>query len=469
MENLDNSLDLEIKSLLLSRRTTNALINNGITTVRDLVVLTEEDIANLRGIGETGLKELSDKIYEVTENGWRPPVKPVLELHEWLTEHIKDRNLDLLEQNFGLLNGEPIKAAELAVIFGITTSRTGQILANCRDKLKDAITNGDINPDIYARIKTYAKQDTPLDQITGLSTVYDNSAIALLYAESTGDFEIYVDGRLKTKWITSDVDKLRQNVDTALEWLSSQPGFVPIDELVRQSGVKKSLVLDLRPVKIDGDYIAYVDGYRKDGIDHAGVIRRIMTDKISPVTIDELIEKTGFEDRQVRALVSRMPGVVNVGNSVYALEEYGYSNKDTKELVFDYLKECNDVMHIKDITNYVMHRRVIEKDSVIAAISANPDLFTRLEDGYIALAEWGYEEAPRQNQRYEVPVRDAVLSVLSHTEPLTNREILERVMQKYGEKSTNSIVSIGVVTKKLLSEGIVKSLGSGTIGYFVLN
>lgn len=60
-----NELSTPIEELNLSARTANALINNEIRTVRDLVTLSEQDLRELKGFGSKALDEVKDKLAEL--------------------------------------------------------------------------------------------------------------------------------------------------------------------------------------------------------------------------------------------------------------------------------------------------------------------------------------------------------------------------------------------------------------------
>jgi len=60
-----NELNTPIEELNLSARTANALINNEIRTVRDLVTLSEQDLRELKGFGSKALDEVTDKLAEL--------------------------------------------------------------------------------------------------------------------------------------------------------------------------------------------------------------------------------------------------------------------------------------------------------------------------------------------------------------------------------------------------------------------
>ena len=58
-------LMMPIEELALSARTANALINNGIKTVRDLVMLSDSDLKDLKGFGTKALDEVKEKLTEL--------------------------------------------------------------------------------------------------------------------------------------------------------------------------------------------------------------------------------------------------------------------------------------------------------------------------------------------------------------------------------------------------------------------
>lgn len=64
-EDESNELNTPIEDLNLTARTANALINNEIRTVHDLVTLSEQDLRELKGFGSKALDEVKDKLAEL--------------------------------------------------------------------------------------------------------------------------------------------------------------------------------------------------------------------------------------------------------------------------------------------------------------------------------------------------------------------------------------------------------------------
>lgn len=60
-----SELNTPIEDLNLSARTANALVNNDIRTVHDLVTLSEQDLRELKGFGSKALDEVKDKLAEL--------------------------------------------------------------------------------------------------------------------------------------------------------------------------------------------------------------------------------------------------------------------------------------------------------------------------------------------------------------------------------------------------------------------
>ena len=461
----------KIVNLGLSPRTTNALTKSNINTVGDLLALTDKELLSLRGLGLKSFEEVSDIIGQIIDG--KATLKPeYYDLHDWIPLNLKERSARAVALNIGLYGNSPIKAIDIAERFGVTRSRIGQILDRAYIKLKTAIQKQDINPQTLARLQAFASKGTKLEDIQGLSNVYDSPAIAVLYAKLIDQIILYQNPNLTSNWIILPdmAPKYQAYIDTALKWLKKQPGFVDIFALSKQSKVPEKIIRNLSSVKIVGDDIALVNGYRKDGIDNAALVRETMLRNIKPMTMQEISEQTGIKMSILRGLIYRIPTVVNIGRSTFGLTDFGYSNKDTGEIVCDYLKACGEPVQIEDVIKHVLHYRVVDPDTVKAAIYNSPDL-SRLEDNFIALSEWGYEPASTKATKasYAVPAQDAIMSVLrSADRALSVREISEAIASEFGTRVTTTMVTIAAVLKKLVASGQVEQLGTVSTYYYRL-
>jgi DNA-directed RNA polymerase subunit alpha len=64
-DNTDGYLTTSIEDLNLTARTANALLNNNIRTVRDLVTISEQELKELKGFGSKAFDEVKDKLTEL--------------------------------------------------------------------------------------------------------------------------------------------------------------------------------------------------------------------------------------------------------------------------------------------------------------------------------------------------------------------------------------------------------------------
>ena len=75
-QELERKLNMSLAELELSVRATNCLESEGITTVRDLVIRTDEELLEVRNFGETTLREVKQKLTERGLNlGMKMPVR----------------------------------------------------------------------------------------------------------------------------------------------------------------------------------------------------------------------------------------------------------------------------------------------------------------------------------------------------------------------------------------------------------
>lgn len=464
MDDHSEYLKYQIADLNLSKRTFNALNENGICTIEKLLELSDDELVHLRGLGAKARDEITDAVSDLLSGSSKQ-----LELHEWMLENFNDRTRALVISNFGLESGVPIKATVLARNLNISRSRVGQILERSCDKLTGAIKTRRINPDIYERLNSYASCATRLPDIAGLSTVYNNGGVAIMYAKLFGTLEIYSDSRLKSEWLilSSLASEFKQSIDDAMEWLRCQPGFVNLKQFINESHIDERILRDLSSARIEDGNIALFNGFRKDGIDAAGIVREVLLKNVAPMKINEISEATGLSINQLRGLLYRVPTVVNVGPSTFALTDYGYSNRNNREIILDYLEECGRPMQLEDIIKYVLHYRSVDAKSVQTAVIVNPQDFTRLSDGYVALAKWGYASEATPHITYDVQVRDAIMEVLKNFDhPLSVRELTDAIIDQFGDQTTNSETSVGITAKSLSDEGFLDRLGTRTAYYY---
>ena len=113
---------------------------------------------------------------------------------------------------------------------------------------------------------------------------------------------------------------------------------------------------------------------------------------------------------------------------------------------------------------------MVKDSSVPAQLSTYTDIFTKLEDGYYALAAWGYDRVESvKGTRLEVPAKEAVISVLSESDDaMSPSDVLKAVISKYGNLSTNKAVTVSSVLVDLHKQGLLTKLGTDRAPFYQL-
>lgn len=452
----------ELADAYLSRRTINALKNNQIETLGDLCVLSDRELMDFRGLGKKGLTEIKRLIDEADKISIIPK-PPKEDLIDWIFNNIKAKHLVIVMELYGVLDDRPLTLSEIASTRNVSRERIRQIKNRVIEKIQHAIDAEKVDIDILDKITALAKEGAPIHGA-------QKAGMLGFLVEFTDQCTIVNIDALKSPWlIMCDMEEdLTRQVRDAVEWLEAQVGYVPIDQLSKQAHVSENLLRDLKRVDItDDDYIALTNSRGETIVNRDALVLNSMRENISPMSIQELVAKTGLPDGVIRGIVYRNQEIVNIGRSIYALKEFGYSDKDTKELAYDYLQECGEPRHISDIRSYILHHRMVGEKAIDAAIYTSPELFTRFSNGFVALADWGYQSDVKKRKVYEVPIREAILSVLKdHPErSLSNRDLSNEILKKYGDKASSAQVTVSAETQKLVEEGVIDRLGTST-GYF---
>lgn len=105
---------MKIEDLGLSIRSTNILKRNGITTVEELMLQSQEDLKSLKNMGPTALTEIINKKAEITERGLEDEegeseLQRLLREKEELQQVVKGKSTQVKQAKTKLaaLEGEP--------------------------------------------------------------------------------------------------------------------------------------------------------------------------------------------------------------------------------------------------------------------------------------------------------------------------------------------------------------------------
>jgi DNA-directed RNA polymerase specialized sigma subunit len=448
-----------------SRRTINALLRNGIVLLGDLQNYSFADLReNFTGMGLTSVQEVEAFLRNAAQAEY-------LELHDFLLKSIKQRHLEVFDSYYSLSNYSSKKTLEaVAQEYGVTRERIRQINKTVLEKVGRAIRAKLIKPDIELAI--FDNINSPLQAMPELSPVYNKQAVVRVYVDTEAlEIALYKNPRLNSEWVIDNDFNIESQVNRAVEALKAQIGPVKIDELAEEFSVTEKVLYDIRNTTISDGLIVLNTNKRATGNDLAFEIKDYMDKAVRPVTITEIANALNLTMNQTRGLIYRIPGVVNVGLSTYALSKYGYSGRSIIEIAAEFLAAEGEPAHIDRITSYVTKYRLVKDSSVPAQINASPEIFTRLDESFYALKEWGYEPTDSiQSTRLEVPAKDAVLDILSGSEvPMSPTDVLKAVIEKYGDRSTTKAVTVYSVLVNLHKHGKLTKLGTDRSPFYQMN
>ena len=469
----EEQLRVSVESLGLSARTTNALTNNGIHTLRELSELSFSDLSELRGLGAKGVSELSAfgiSAFTLRRGTVTYTRSESVSFQDYITSSLKERQLRIIERYYGLVG-----AASTLQIVGeeeqVTRERVRQIIKKTLVKIKKDIDSGRVYPSPKEALVVAAEELTPINALPELSSVYPDEAMALLFADIyPEEISIFKSPRLQNAWVVSDSDAMSAIVDRSYDALMQQVGPVHITELAKVHEIPEGVLYDFTGTTISNEFIVLSTNRRAMGVDRVYEITQLMDSTVRPMSVSEIAKHLGVNERIARSLLGRVPGVVNVGLSTYAMEKYGYSNKKTAEIIYELLTLEGEPVPMDRVIDYVQKYRTVSDGAVYGAISVESHLFSRLDDNYLALSEWGYEPAEQKVRKLEVSAVDAVMHVLERGEaPLSQGEILKRITATFGDKSTGSQVTVASVLKKLVESGVVRKLGTSRSPFYILS
>lgn len=459
----DFLLEVPIKKAYFSNRIINSLSKHGITVLGDLSKYTYEDLYKwFQGLGGVSIEEI--KLY--LNNTVNNPIT----LHEFLVKGIQEKHRNMLDRYYSLTSDfdEKVTLESIAIEFGVTRERVRQIIRKVLEKIERAAVSKRINSEIESQIFKY--MNSPIHEIQGVSDVYNNFGIIRIYIDAKiVDASIYKSEWLASKWLVDKSFNIEQQVEKATKALKAQTSPVKISDLSEEYLVDERIFYDFRKTTIVDGVIVLNTNKQATGNDLIWGISTFMDEAIRPVSVSEVADSLGADLERVRSFMCRVPGAVNVGLSKYALKKYGYTDKTTIEVIKELLKEEGQPIHISRIISYVRKYKLINDSSIVAAIGTATHLFVHIGGSYYALREWGYTPAKKQSERLEISARDAVFSVLSLSkQPMSIKDILNAVMEKYGRRSTASPGTIYSVLTGFCEDSLVVRLGNKNLAYYVL-
>jgi hypothetical protein len=397
-------------------------------------------------------------------------VKDKYGLKEEMEKRLNDRELDIIYGRYGLVSDRKT-LQELASIYNLTRERVRQKEQKALEKMSAYFNSDLVNTEFIKALFEDAENVTPLDYIDNLSDIYKNSGIAALMAKLQPEvFSVFNSEMLSRSFfiLSNNKEGLNASMNETVACLNMQKGYVKISELCNFTHCPKQIVLNLRNIALDGDYIAIKtnDNIFRE-MDTITIIEGIIRDYGRPMTITDIKATTDLTIGQVRHAVEKSRRIINVGPSFYALEEMGYLRGDIKDVIYYYLEKAREPLSLTQIVNLVEKQRMYKKGSIIAALRLD-DRIQEVEDHFFVLRKWGYENVVKHKKtNYKINTRNAIEKIFLEEEGfLSARDIKERIINEFGENASNKRITIIAALEQLVMQGKLVKMKKGYSSYF---
>ncbi len=359
------------------------------TTLKELTSLKKVEINQLRlEAGEVDISERSLYILIETIDYLLSINYPFLTIDQ-IINSLSLPLKKIIEDRFGMLM-EKRTLKEIGVKLNITRERVRQIEKNAINGLRRYESL--LDPKIVKKIRKYAELGTPVNQVSGLSELYKDSATLILVSEAFKSLNTFIfnDLRLKSPVVLKkeEISLINSKIVIMFDYLLNHDGAIFMNELEAQTGVPLNTIKNLKNVDYSDDILLH--RHNKYLATLEGKIIATLKELNRPLKIDEIVKYSGLNFDQVRGRLGRNHRngrLVNIGPSTYALKEWGYEHGFSADIAYYYLKESGVPRKSSDVTAYVLKQRNVKKGSVLAAIAID-SRFYHPELGYLALSEW---------------------------------------------------------------------------------
>ena len=464
------SMNDSLSLLGLSKRTLNSLNRGYFYTLGDLNGLGRKEIfERCRGMGKKCLDELFNSSllpdYLLRRSLATLPPAEQLKTSFYISDYIKNNFPERYVDMFFLKFAHNDDTAYLK--YGISRQAVSQKIDKIKKGLREAFASNLIAPFIRDSITDMARKGFKLTNENNFDPLLPDSAVVkIINMLFPGFFYIYKNQALLSTWVLS-YDYNADKIITLVRNYLSEKIYTTDEELYSIADIPDGFVDDMKIVHRYGKYISSISSEK-----YLNIIIFVNENSYRSFSVREIAEKYGYDESYVRNTLLRLPNVVNVGMSKYALFKDGYhgtSPYKTLDIIVDLLEKEGKPILRERLVDEVLKVRDINRNSVIQAIYSNSDTLTEIEGNKVALAKWGYEARKYDHNSYENKLEDVVLKILKTSFfPLTIKEISKEIRELYGDTASDNATSIHAALQKLKQQyPLVQSMHGQEASYFL--
>lgn len=453
-----------IEILNVSDRCFNSLEREGIGKIEDLKNIHD----NIRGLGSVCVLELIEKLGNIDS-------MQSMTLKETMESTLDSLELEIIYDRFGLIH-DVRTLEDIALRHGLTRERIRQKEKKALLKIRKLIDSGVISREFIIKIISIAEKATPIEELEEIDTYYKKDGIIRLVAKMFPELITVYKRHENREYLkadivvnTSAVPEISRKIQAIRKVLWDQTGFVEIKEITKHFDCPDLLVIQEGTVVRDG-YIALKGNKKIFGDNAVFIVEETLRKARHPLSVRDIIEASELSTEKVRYALWHSKETVNVGDSIYALKEQGFTNMKTKDLIIKFLEEADGPLPFRKIANLVQKYRLIT-DWAISNALQDKELFQYVDSDNVVLRRWEYEVEyeHEKRKRYEVSSPKAVISILEKTNrPLSVAEISEKIEMKYKDKASSDTGHIYNTLTNLIDGGVVSRKGTSRSRYYDL-
>lgn len=356
-------------------------------------------------------KSVLSRVMSENESKQISAVRPFKLISQVLGQ-LRDREQDVLVARYGLVQGRTTKATleSIGQKLSVTRERVRQIESSALKRIDKKYLS--ILKPLFKVVDVYMAETggvADLDNLTkylGLSGESDveleQNALRLAMAANESVVPLKKDPRFREGWARAEVDQTELLVvqDKAQAVLVKAGRSMPESDLMSAMGGQLSV----------GVARGALQSSSKMGQDGAGnwglaswptIVPKRVRDKVfavlesvgKPLHFEEIAKLVQDRFNPAKPVLSRTvhneligdKRFVLVGRGIYALTSWGYKPGVVSDVIIEVLKKAGKPMHINEITEAVLARRKVKRNTVVANLQ-NRNLFQKTDKATYDLA-----------------------------------------------------------------------------------
>lgn len=454
----------EIKSLYLSKRTTNALIKNGVTTVEELCALSEEGLMAMRGMGVTCVEEIKTLLERALDG--EAVSLPSYGLGEyWRSLRHNDRICRIVADYYN--NSPNLTLQEMGDQYQITRSRVQQIIARWTKQMRKAFLDGTIDRSIVATIDAYADNRAEVHTINIKDDTFSGIGIAYLVAAfKPAIYKVYTSPFINGAWLIKSNDNVGKVLEILVEELKRRPEPLSIEEVKHLYSISEEMLMSIKGIIEKDGYVTHRRNRVASGTDRFQIITRYLERIDRPASATEIVNQTNLNERQVRGALCNKSLYVNVGKSLYDLADRTYDGASIESLAVRLLIAENRALKTEALVGYIRRYKDVNELNVSYELLKSSQIYAH--NGYFLLGGWSPDKIEKKTRSsFDITLEDAVLEIINASDELFDYDKIYAALQNYNGAVSTNTNSIKTTLARLADKDLIARVGGKRTGCYM--